>query len=99
MTQPPLAKFLDNYGAVLLMLFFLAVIFGSLVVSWVRPQKQDRVVFEIVGVNNQSINATTLTQLHYECIKFCANKFYDMQGKLTDCYTQCATLGKEKGCE
>lgn len=53
--------------------------------------KEDKVItFNVTGITN-STNATTLVQLHFECIKFCTGRDYQ-----TDCYKQCALLGTEE---
>ena len=82
---------------VLAFFLIMLVVASGIIINWFRPASEDKVVFNITGVTD-SINATTLTQLHFECMKYCANKFYDSGGKLTECYSQCATLGKEQVC-
>lgn len=56
--------------------------------------KNDTVTFNVIGVTDP-VNATTLTQLHYECIKYCAYTFREDYQKQKQCYDQCSLLGKE----
>ena len=53
------------------------------------------ITFNITGINNESLNASSLTSLHFDCIKFCATQFYDEYGSRNDCWAQCASLGRE----
>ena len=61
-----------------------------------QPRQQEKFIFEVVGITN-STNATTLVSLHYDCIKFCADRFWssDSSSRLKDCWEQCKTLGRE----
>lgn len=52
------------------------------------------VKFEIVGIVN-STNATTLVQIHFECIKYCEEQNSDDYGD-KQCWEQCAKLGQEE---
>ena len=59
----------------------------------INPQEQQPITFEVTGIVNSS-DPGTLVQLHYECIKYCIDK-YGSSGYTKDCYDQCALLGKE----
>ena len=79
---------------------FVITLFGWLIWSiysaFYIPEKDNIVKFEVVGIIN-SENATTLVQLHYECIKYCMSHTSGSMEK-GKCWEQCALLGKE-GCE
>ena len=79
---------------------FVITIFGWLIwaiySAFYIPEKDNIVKFEVVGITN-SENATTLVQLHYECMKYCmSHSSGDMEQE--KCWEQCALLGKE-GCQ
>lgn len=63
------------------------------IVGFFRTTTDNTVKLEVVGITNTT-NATTLTQIHYECIKFCSNK-YGQSDTVRNCYAQCAILGRE----
>jgi len=56
-----------------------------------HPQSPPTINFQIMGISNAS-NTSTLAQMHYECIKWCANREYTRL-----CWEECEKLGKE-GC-
>lgn len=59
------------------------------------PDKPNKTItFEVTGITN-SANASTLVQVHFECIKYCNANTPNQY--MSDCWAQCATLGKE-GC-
>lgn len=62
------------------------------------PQKDNSkvITFQVTGITN-SQNASTLVQLHWECIKYCMSQYTGGTSELTNCWEQCALLGKE-GC-
>lgn len=55
-----------------------------------QPEEQ-RITFNVVGVTD-SMNASTLVQVHFECIKWCGRETYR-----ENCWGQCEKLGRE-GC-
>lgn len=58
-------------------------------------EKDKTIRFEVTGILN-SENASTLVQIHWECIKYCISHT-SRSSEQTECWNQCATLGKE-GC-
>jgi len=57
-----------------------------------NPQNET-IKFEVVGIANNSPNASTLVAVHYDCIKYCSiHEEYP-----NECWKQCEKLGKE-GC-
>lgn len=54
---------------------------------------ENKMTFEIIGINN-SMNTTSIADLHFECIKYCSYHEEDYNPKKM-CYEQCAMLGKE----
>lgn len=74
------------------------VIIVTSISSMFRSSKPDMVAFNVTGVVS-GVNASTVTSLHLECIKFCSDKFKgDGYNTLQSCYVQCASLGKEVVC-
>jgi len=60
-------------------------------------ERDDSLNFNITGITN-SVNASTIASLHFECIKYCTYQFSDGTQGQYKCYEQCASLGKE-ACE
>lgn len=65
---------------------------AALIYSFSEP-KDMNVTFEVIGIQ-EPVNATTIVQLHYECIRMCNDYYYGSIQKLTSCWDQCANLGK-----
>ena len=57
-------------------------------------EKEQVIKFEVMGIVNET-NATTYTQIHFECIKFCQKNEQSSNVELAKCYEQCTQLGKE----
>lgn len=82
-------------------IIFVAMVFALLVLgvpyfykTFFIPQNDNKVTFEVIGITN-STNATTLVQIHFECIKWCTRQVsYEY---FQNCWKECASLGKE-GC-
>jgi hypothetical protein len=78
--------------------FILLIFLSYVIISGYKifyPEKEKVITFNIIGIVN-STNATTLTQLHFECIKFCGKEISYSQDAVIKCYEQCSSLGKEK---
>lgn len=74
-----------------LIVIVIAIMIGALIIVFsLHSQKVSQFTFNVIGINNASLNASTLVSVHFECIKFCTG--YDVN----DCYNQCALLGKEQ---
>ena len=58
-------------------------------------EKPIQVSFNVTGISD-NMNATTLTYLHFDCIKFCAKQFYDAPSARSSCFTECSKLGQEE---
>lgn len=54
----------------------------------------NEITLRIVGVNNETLNASSLVSIHYECIKIC-NKM-NSESLIKRCWEECAKLGKEQ---
>lgn len=65
-----------------------------LIINSFKPNQEEIVNINITGITN-SINASTIASLHYECIKECMRHGYDNYGKKA-CWEACASLGKEE---
>lgn len=90
-------QLINDYLGVIFLFFImiLALIYvGVTIYDVFHPGPNKTITFNVTGITN-STNATTLTQLHFECIKYCTN-YYGSSGYTKDCYDQCALLGKEK---
>lgn len=84
--------------AIELLKWIAIIIIGVLIIVGIlfKQPSQDSVTFQVVGYANET-NTTALTSLHYECMKYCAEKFYNSDFDRGSCWEQCASLGKE-GC-
>lgn len=70
-----------------------ALVLGTFyVIGMFKTDQSKTIKFEVTGIVNNT-NATTLVQMHFECIKYCTN-YYGSSGYTIDCYDQCALLGK-----
>lgn len=88
----------ERYIQTLLVILFVVALLGYLVWSivstiWFPTYNDKTIKFEVTGITN-SENASTLVQVHYECIKYCLSYATDYKN---ECWRQCALLGKE-GC-
>ena len=52
--------------------------------------------FEVTGITN-SQNASTLVQVHWECMQYCMYHYGNYGTSVETCWQECAKLGKE-GC-
>ena len=78
------------------------LLFGIGIIGWLIwtiysafyiPDKPTKpITFEITGITN-SENASTLVQIHFECMKYCTTRYSSDYVK--SCWDQCALLGKE----
>ena len=76
------------------------VVIAYLIVTIVQsfmPKEAQTIKFEVTGIVDDT-NATSLTQVHLECIKYCVDHVDGSYGYRDKCYDQCVLLGKE-GCE
>jgi hypothetical protein len=91
-----LEKISEYLKTAVMVLFVIGVLWNAMVMTYglFHPGPEQKVQLEVTGIIN-STNATTLTSLHYECIKFCQSKFHGEYEKLNDCWKQCSSLGKE----
>lgn len=92
-------KFQEIINATILILFIIGIL-GWLIWSiyqafWMPEKPAQTIKFEVTGVLN-SENASTLVQIHYECIKYCLSHVQSSYPK--DCWEQCSLLGQE-GCK
>lgn len=69
------------------------LVLGTLYVYKLFVPNSNEFKIEVIGVTD-SVNATTLTSIHFECIKFCTQRGYDSYGRKA-CWDECATLGQE----
>lgn len=82
---------------IIILAVFVISILGWLVWSiyqafWMPEKPEKTIKFEVTGVLN-SENASTLVQIHYECIKYCLSHVQSSYPK--ECWEQCSLLGKE----
>lgn len=93
-------KTFEDYIQTIFFVLFVLAIIGWLIWSiygtfYLPPEQGKTIKFEVTGVLN-SENASTLVQIHYECIKYCISHTSD-NSEQTECWNQCLSLGKE-GC-
>jgi len=92
-----MTKMVDRVqGWIVVAVMLLLVVVGSLYVFQGFYQDNKNVTFDIVGVV-AGVNATTLSSLHFECIKYCGRSIQNEYMK--QCWDQCASLGKEQKCD
>jgi ascorbate-specific PTS system EIIC-type component UlaA len=73
------------------------IVFGTgMIMNTFKEVPEQTINFNITGITN-STNSSSLTSLHFECIKFCTDNYYSRgdSTRMTKCYEQCASLGKE----
>ena len=88
-------KFIEYVQTVIAALFIIGMLWYGMSITYeIFHPTSEKVQLEIIGVINAT-NATTLTSLHFECIKMCKNQFYNDGSKLNSCWQQCSGLGKE----
>lgn len=76
---------------VTILLIIYGLILGSFYVyKLFYPNAESTITFNVIGITN-STNATTLAQIHFECIKYCV----DSRADTNKCWDQCKSLGKE----
>lgn len=78
-------KSLASIGAILIGLGLLSY---TLWVVFNPPESNKTITFNVTGVMNAT-NASSLVQIHFECIKYCTRN----SGYVTRCYEQCEKLG------
>lgn len=89
-------KIQDNMGTIFLLVAVILILLvgGAAIYDLFRPQDTDTYKFEVTGIVGAE-NATTLTSLHFECIKYCIDHTSNDYGSRDKCYSACQTLGKE----
>jgi hypothetical protein len=65
---------------------------GKTIYEFKHPEPQQEIKFNVVGIVNAT-NSSIVT-FQFECVKFCANKFYEGGNKMDSCFGQCEKLGK-----
>lgn len=85
---------IKDIQAWLVVLFVLAILV-MLIIGMFKPQADTNINLNVTGVTG-SLNASTLTSLHYQCIEMCIHHGFDYSSELDKCYQQCASLGKEE---
>jgi hypothetical protein len=94
-------KTFDDYIQTIVLIVFVFSILGWLIWSiystFYIPEKDNSktIKFEVTGVLN-SENASTLVQIHWECIQYCMSHTSGTTEQ-EECWNQCSLLGKE-GC-
>lgn len=92
-------KSAEDYIQTMVLVVFAFSLLGWLIWSiygaFYLPQKDNSktIRFEVTGVSN-SENASSLVQIHYECMKYCMSHTSGTTEQ-SECWNQCATLGKE----
>jgi hypothetical protein len=81
-------------------ILFVITILGWLIWSiygafWLPVKDNSKTIrFEVTGISN-SENASSLVQLHWQCMQFCVKEYGNYGMSTSDCWKECATLGKE----
>lgn len=91
-------KYVSKGIADIVIVIFFIIIIIYLIVMGVRsfyPEKEKVITFNVIGIVNDT-NATTLTQLHFECIKYCGDNLYSSSNSLNSCFSECEKLGSER---
>lgn len=88
-------KTLDNLLLIVFAIGLLILGISLFYNAFFNPANNSTITFNITGIVNTT-NATTLTQLHFECIKYCASEQDGDYNRLNSCYNQCAMLGSEE---
>lgn len=83
---------LGNIGLFILCIAVVIYLFFAIIIS-VVGQKNETINLNVTGITS-SINATSLTSLHFECIKYCTVH----SSYVHDCWNECAKLGQELNC-
>jgi|WetSurMetagenome_2_1015567.scaffolds.fasta_scaffold191062_1 hypothetical protein len=78
----------------LLLIIFGLLLFGSLLYASLRPVKDTHITFNVTGVAG-SLNATSLVNIHFECIKYCLSHTSNGAQSQYRCYDECSKLGTE----
>ena len=89
----------DIIQTIILFVFAFALLgwlIWSIYSAFYIPEKDNIIKFEVVGVVNSSESASSLVQIHYECMKYCMSHTSG-DSEQRECWNQCALLGKE-GC-
>lgn len=61
-------------------------------------ENNSTITFNITGITN-STNASSLVQIHFECIKYCQKNEQTESIEVKYCYEQCSKLGQEGICK
>jgi hypothetical protein len=83
---------------IILIAFGIAVLWGlSLWTynSFYNENNGKAITFNVTGVTD-SLNATTLTSLHWTCIQYCIKEYGNYGQSVKDCWKECSTLGQEQ---
>lgn len=103
MTTIKKQKTFEDYIHTIFFVIFVISILGWLIWSiygaFYLPTKDNtkKIVFEVTGISN-SENASTLVQLHWQCMKYCVDEYGNYGMSTAGCWEECSKLGKE-GCE
>lgn len=73
---------------IIIIIWFSVMIYTSLV-----PREPETIKFEVTGIATP-LNASTLVQIHYECIQYCQNRANSWSDRSL-CFEQCSKLGSE----
>lgn len=92
-----IGNFINKYMGIIILLALLFVLLGTTLIAAFRDNKPQEITFNVVGVA-ESANATTLVQIHFECIKYCVSHVSDYNPRRL-CFEQCEKLGKVKPCD
>ena len=80
---------------IICIIFIITIIWGLSMWTYTTffEERNKTITFNVIGVN-ETQNATTLVQIHFECIKFCVNRLSSGESSQYRCYDECAKLGK-----
>ena len=82
-----------DWGWILMICFFALVFVTMIVIPFIQDDSDKNITFNVVGVK-EGINATTITQIHLECIKWCTQ--HSAGDSMTRyCWAECEKLGGE----
>lgn len=75
--------------------FFVALLVGLLVVVTIGlfREHDSTVTFNITGECSQNYTTSERYQLDYQCLQFCAGKYYDSVYSREKCWDMCKELG------
>lgn len=68
-------------------------------ISIFNPKEETPITINVVGINNQTLNASQYVVIYVDCIKFCGKQFYNDGVKYDRCINSCADISKMQECE